>query len=113
MGMMKTTHAHAMQPHGTEKRPRFHGPVSVTVSHWDRREEMLERVLPGRNFPLAAVSRRAMGMVKAVYWAMAPMLKTAPMATGDANMRRPKALSARVETNRLEPESLTKQSIDS
>jgi hypothetical protein len=44
---------------------------------------------PGRNLSPTTNSFSAIGMIKAVYCAMAPMLKTAPMATGLANMSRP------------------------
>lgn len=45
---------------------------------------------PGLNLLAAAVRRRAIGMVNAVYCAMAPILKAAPIATGDANISSPR-----------------------
>lgn len=46
--------------------------------------------IPGLKVFAAAVRRRKIGIVNAIYCAMAPMLKTAPIATGLANMSKPK-----------------------
>lgn len=47
--------------------------------------------LPGRNLSPTTKSLRAMGKMNARYCAMAPIEKTAPIATGLANMRRPRS----------------------
>ena len=57
---MRMTNAHAMQPIGMLKRPRFHGPA--------------------RNLLPTKKTRMKIGVVKATKAAMAPMLKMAPMA---------------------------------
>ena len=71
-GTIKAHHATAAAPRGVENLPRFHGPGLNLLTLWSQK------------------SLIATGIVKAVYCPIAPILNTAPMATGDANIRRPR-----------------------
>src|ERR1700742_3007316 len=77
----------AIAPNGLDQRPRCQGPAETMSAI----TYLLTRAsyIPGLNLPLSKNSLRATGVVKAVYCAMAPMLKTAPMATGLANINKP------------------------
>lgn len=90
-GMISATQEQAIIPTGFEKRPRFQGPIPRTSIHskWVHAFAVMYIRLPGLNLSPATTSFRKTGNVKAIYCAMAPILKTAPIAIGPANIRRP------------------------
>jgi hypothetical protein len=67
-GTIKATHPSAMNPHGRENLPRCQG--------------------PGRKLSRTKITRIATGRMNAIYCAMAPIEKIAPIATGPPKMRR-------------------------